>query len=187
MSRSTYSLLSEAEKGKITDERNAAVNHYQGIRIGWSKAVYQTEDGVFIMRDYFSKVFNVFGVRQADANQFLIDILKAIQLNENKLLGKQTYAAPSICAIGKSPLPHCESMSSSRSYWTMEFNFSKQAPYVKLLNIKDDEENNGITCFIKELIILAGFINSKQGLVDNMLFKTNSIKSDLNDKELFSH
>ena len=54
MSRSTYSLLSEAEKGKITDERNAAVNHYQGIRIGWSKAVYQTEDGVFIMRDYFS-------------------------------------------------------------------------------------------------------------------------------------
>ena len=185
MSRSTYSLLSEAEKGKITDERNAAVNHYQGIRIGWSKAVYQTEDGVFIMRDYFSKVFNLFGVKQADANQFLVDILKAIQLNENKLLGKQTYAVPAIRAIGKSPLPHCESMSSSRGYWSMEFNFSKQAPYVKLLNIKDDEENNGITCFIKELIILAGFINSKQRLVDDVLFKTNTIKSDLNDKELF--
>ena len=82
MNRSTYSMLSEAEKGKITDERNAAVDHYQGIRIGWSKAVYQTEDGVFIMRDYFSKVFNVFGVKQVDANQFLIDIMKAIQLNE---------------------------------------------------------------------------------------------------------
>ena len=103
----------------------------------------------------------------------------------NKLLGKQTYAAPAIHAIGKSMLPHSESISSTRTYWTLDFNFSKQAPYVKLLNIKDDEENNGITCFIKELIILAGFINSKQGLVDDVLFKTNSIKSDLNDKELF--
>ena len=46
-------MLSEAEKGKITDERNAAVGYYQGICIGWSKTVYQTEDGVFIIRDYF--------------------------------------------------------------------------------------------------------------------------------------
>ena len=53
MNRSTYSMLSEAEKGKITDERNEAVDHYQEIHIGWSKAVYQTEDGAFIMRDYF--------------------------------------------------------------------------------------------------------------------------------------
>ena len=51
--------------------------------------------------------------------------------------------------------------------------------------LKDGKQHNGITCFVKELIILAGFINSKQALVDDVLFKTNSIKCDLNDKELF--
>ena len=39
INRSKYSLLSEAEKVKITDERIAAVNCYRGIRMGWSKAV----------------------------------------------------------------------------------------------------------------------------------------------------
>ena len=62
INRSKYSLLSEAEKVKITDERIAAVNCYRGIRMGWSKAVYQNEDGVFIMHGFFSKDFNVFGV-----------------------------------------------------------------------------------------------------------------------------
>ena len=36
MNRLTYSLLSESEKGKITDGKNVAVNHDKGIRIEWN-------------------------------------------------------------------------------------------------------------------------------------------------------
>ena len=141
MSRSTnYTTLSQEQKGRITDERNKLVKVNQGISIGWSKAVYQIQAGhrSFIMRDLFAEVCNVFGVKEVDAKHFVVDVLKAIQLHQSKLLTKQTYATPSIRAIGNCKLPHLSS--STESYWTMEFNLTKDAPFVKLMNIKDNEE-----------------------------------------------
>ena len=184
MSHSTFSTLTKEAKGKITDDRNAVVKQYDGAAIGWCKAAYQNEDSVFIMRDHFAKVLNIFGVKPGDANHFLVDVLAKIQLHETQLLQKQTYAAPSIRTICKSPLPRIKSPRSA-SYWTMQFNFTKDAPYVRLINVKDGDEHNGITCFVKELLIFARFINSKQSLVNDLLFNTSTIRSGLNDKELF--
>ena len=75
MRNSTFSTLTQAEKGKITDNRNTVVRQYDGAAIGWCKAAYQNEDSVFIMRDHFAKVLNIFGVKPGDANHFLVDVL----------------------------------------------------------------------------------------------------------------
>ena len=184
MNRSTYASLSETEKGQITDERNAVVEKFKGVAIGWSKVAYQNENGDFVMRDYFANMLNVFGVKKEHADQFLVDILKDIQQNEIKLVKKQTYATTAIRAIGKCSLPHLKSSPIER-YWDLDFNCKKQSPYVKLVNIREGEEHNGVICFVKELLIFAKFINSKKCIVDDVLFKTSSIRSDLNDKELF--
>ena len=183
MNRSTYASLSETEKGQITDERNAVVEKFKGVAIGWSKVAYQNENGDF-MRDYFANMLNVFGVKKEHADQFLVDILKDIQQNEIKLVKKQTYATTAIRAIAKCSLPHLKSSPIER-YWDFDFNCKKQSPYVKLVNIREGEEHNGVICFVKELLIFAKFINSKKCIVDDVLFKTSSIRSDLNDKELF--
>ena len=124
-------------------------------------------------------------MKEVDAKHFVVDVLKAIQLHQSKLLTKQTYATPSIHAIGKCKLPHLSS--STESYWTMEFNLTKEAPFVKLMNIKDNEERNGINCFIKELLIFTQFVNSKVAIVDDELFITSSIRNNLSDIELFQH
>ena len=187
MSQSTnFNTLTEQQKGRITDERNKLVKLNEGIPIGWSKCVYQIPTGhhTFIMRDMFAEVCNVFGVKQVDAKQFVVDVLKAIQLHQNNLLTKQTYATPSIRAIGKCKLPHLSL--TTESYWTMVFILSKDSPFVKLMNIKDGEERNGINCFVKELLAFTQFINSKVKIVDDELFITNSIRNDLSDMDLFS-
>ena len=101
MNRSTQGSLSEAEKGQITDARNAVVEKFNGVGIGWSKVAYQNENGDFVMRDYFANMLNVFGVKKEHADQFLVYILKTIQQNEIKLVKKQTYATTAIRVIAK--------------------------------------------------------------------------------------
>ena len=186
MSRSnSFTTLTQEEKGRITDERNKLIAKNQGVGIGWSKGVYQNQDEhhAFIMRDMFAETCNVFGVKQADAKHFMVDVLKTIQLHGNKLLMKQTYAAASIRAISKCKLPHLPS--TTESYWTIECVHSKETPFVKLMNIKDGEERNGINCFIKELLMFARFINSKIFLVDDTVLQTNTVRNDLADTDLF--
>ena len=79
-----------------------------------------------------------------------------------------------------------QSLLESRScYWTIEVNVEKQTPFVKLMNIKDGKEHNGIYCFVKELLLFARFINSKMPSVDNSLFEMNPIKANITDSELF--
>ena len=70
MSQLTFSTLTKEAKEKITDDQNAVVKQYDGAAIGWCKAAYQNEDSVFIMRDHFAKVLNIFGVKPGDANHF---------------------------------------------------------------------------------------------------------------------
>ena len=184
MNRSTYGSPSEAEKGQITNTRNAVVEKFNGVGIGWSKVAYQNENGDFVMRDYFANMLNVFGVKKEHADQFLVDILKTIQQNEIKPVKKQTYATIAIRAIAKCSLPHLKSAPIER-HWDLEINCKKQSPYVMFVNIREGEEHNSVICFVKELLIFAKFINSKRCIVDDLLFKTSSIRGDLNDKELF--
>ena len=49
-------------------------------------------------------------------------------------------------------------------YWNLDFSCTKQSPYVKLVNIREGEEHNGVICFVKELLIFAKFINSNDAL-----------------------
>ena len=155
---------------------------FNRIGIGWSKVAYQNENGDFVMRDYFANMLNVFGVKKEHADQFLVYILKTIQQNEIKLVKKQTYATIAIRPIAKCSLSHLKSTPIERC-WDLDFNCKKQSPYVKLVNIREGEEHNGVICFVKGLLIFDNFINLKQCIVDDLLFKTSSIRSDLNNKE----
>ena len=186
MSRvNNFTALTEEQKGRITDERNKLVALHKGLSIGWSKCAYQIQDEhcAFIMRDIFAEVCNVFGVKQVDSKQFLVDVLKTLQLHQKKLLSMQTFATTSIRAISKCKLPRIPL--STESNWTIECVITKEPPFVRLMNIKDGEQRNGINCFIKELLIFAKFINSKILLVDDALFQTNTIRNDLADTDLF--
>ena len=186
MSRSnSFTTLTQEEKGRITDERNKLIREHQGVAIGWSKGVYQNqgEPYAFIMRDMFAETCNVFGVKQVDARHFVVDVLKTIQLHQSKLLMKQTYAAASIRAISKCKLPNLPW--TTENNWTIECVHSKETPFVKLMNIKDGEERNGVNCFIKELLMFARFINSKILLVDDTILQTSTIRNDLADSDLF--
>ena len=111
-----------------------------------------------------------------------MDVLKQIQSNVEILLSKKTYADTALRNIGAIQLPLLESRS---SYWTIEVNVKKQTPFIKLMNIKDGEEHNGIYCFVKELLLFARFVNSKIPTVDNSLFEIHSIKGNITDSELF--
>ena len=176
--------MTEQEKGKITDQRNALVKRNQGLAVGRYKAIYQVQDEykTCIIRDCQAEVYNVFGIKHDEASLFVTDVLKMIQSNAEKLLSKKTYADTALRNISAIQLPLLESRS---SYWTIEVNVEKQTPFVKLMNIKDGKEHNGIYCFVKELLLFARFINSKMPSVDNSLFEMNSIKANITDSELF--
>ena len=176
--------MTEQEKGKIVDRRNALIKLNEGLAIGRYKTIYQVKDehNTCIMRDCQAEVFNVFGIKQDDASLFVMDVLKQIQSNVEILLSKKTYADTALRKIGAIQLPLLESRP---SYWTIEVNVEKQTPFVKLMNIEDGKEHNGIYCFVKELLLFARFINSKMPTVDNSLFEINSIKANITDSELF--
>ena len=131
--------MTEQEKGKIADQRNASVKLNEGLNIGRYKAIYQVKDehNSCIMRDCQTEVF----IKQDDASFFVMDVLKQIQSNVEKLLSKKTYADTAPGNIGATQLPLLESR---LSYWTIEVNVDKQTPFIKLMNIKDGEEHNGI-------------------------------------------
>ena len=93
------------------------------------------------MRDCQAEVYNVFGIKQEDASLFVMDVLRQIQSNVVILLSKKTYADTALRNIGAIQLPLLESRS---SYWTIEVNVEKQAPFVKLMDIKDGKEYNRI-------------------------------------------
>ena len=176
--------MTEQEKGKITDRRNALVKLNQGLAVGRYKVIYQVQDEykTCIMRDCQAEVYNVFGIKLDDASLFVVDVLKQIQSNVGKLLSRKTYADTAIRNINAIQLPSPESRS---SYWTIEVNVEKQTPFVKLMNIKDGKEHNGVYCFVKELLLFAHFINLKMPSVDNSLFEMNPIKANITDSELF--
>ena len=176
--------MTEQEKGKIVDRRTALIKLNEGLAIGRYKTIYQLKDehNTCIMRDCQAEVFNVFGIKQDDASLFVMDVLKQIQSNVEKLLSRKTYADTALRNIAAIQLPLEESRP---SYWTIDVNVEKQTPFVKLMNIKDGKEHNGIFCFVKELLLFARFINSKMPTVDNSLFEINSIKANITDSELF--
>ena len=179
-----YTTMSEQEKGKIVDRRNTLAKLNEGFTIGRYKVIYQVKDehNTCIMRDCQAEVFNVFGIKQDDASLFVMDVLKQIQSNVEKLLSKKAYADTALRNIGATQLPLMESRP---SYWTIEVNVKKQTPFIKLMNIKDGEEQNGIYCWVKELLLFARFVNSKMPTVDNSLFEIHSIKANITDSELF--
>ena len=88
--------MTEQEKGKIVDRRNALIKLNEGLAIGRYKTIYQVKDehNTCIMRDCQAEVFNVFGIKQDDASLFVMDVLKQIQSNVEILLSKKTYADP---------------------------------------------------------------------------------------------
>ena len=65
------------------------------------QSVYQIQGGhrSVIMHDLFAEVCNIFGVKEVDAGHFVVVVVKAIHLHQNKLLTKQTYANIKICSI----------------------------------------------------------------------------------------
>ena len=75
--------MTEQEKGKIIDQRNALVKLNQGLAVGRYKAIYQVKDEykTCIMRDSQAEVYSVFGIKQDDASLFVADVLKIIQSN----------------------------------------------------------------------------------------------------------
>ena len=176
--------MTEQEKGKIVDRRTALIKLNEGLAIGRYKTIYQVKDehNTCIMRDCQAEVFNVFGIKQDDASLFVMDVLKQIQSNVEILLSKKTYADKALRNIGAIQLPLLESRP---IYWTIEVNVKKQTPFIKLMNIKDGEEQNGIYCWVKELLLFARFVNSKMPTVDNSLFEIHSIKANITDSELF--
>ena len=177
--------MTEQEKGKIADKRNALVKLNEGLAVGRYKVIYQVKDEykTYIMRDCQAEVFNVFGIKQDDASLFVMDVLKQIQSNVEKLLSRKTYADTALRNIAAIQLPLEESRP---SYWTIDVNVEKQTPFVKLMNIKDGKKHNGIYCFVKELLLFAEFINSKMPTVDNCLFAIyDSIRANITDSELF--
>ena len=89
------------------------------------------------MQDCQAEV-SVFGIKQDDESLFVIDFLKIIQSNVEKLLSRKTYADTTLRNIGAIQLPLLESRS---SYWTIEVNVEKQTPFVTLMNIKDWKEH----------------------------------------------
>ena len=86
--------MTEQEKGKIVDRRNALIKLNQGLVVGRYKAIYQVKDEykTCIMRDCQAEVYNIFGIKQDDASLFMVDVLKMIQSNVEKLLSGRTYA-----------------------------------------------------------------------------------------------
>ena len=112
MSRSTS--MTEQEKGKITDQRNALVKLNQGLAVGRYKVIYQVQDEykTYIMRDYQADLYSVFGIKQDDASLFVVDVLKIIQSNVEKLLSRKTYADTALRNINAFQLPLPESKSS---------------------------------------------------------------------------
>ena len=82
--------MSEQEKGKIVDQRNTLAKLNEGFTIGRYKVIYQVKDehNTCIMRDCQAEVFNVFGIKQDDASLFVMDVLKQVQSNVEKLLSK---------------------------------------------------------------------------------------------------
>ena len=88
-----YTSMTEQEKGKIVDRRNALIKLNEGLAIGRYKTIYQVKDehNTCIMRDCQAEVFNVFGIKQDDASLFVMDVLRQIQSNVEILLSKKTY------------------------------------------------------------------------------------------------
>ena len=87
------------------------------------------------MRECQAEVHNVFCIKQDGASLFVMDVLKIIQSNVEKLLSRKTYADTAPRKIGAIQLPLLESRS---SYWTIEVNV---------------EEHNGIYILVKELLL----------------------------------
>ena len=108
--------MTEQEKGKIADKRNALVKLNEGLAVGRYKVIYQVKDEykTCIMRDCQAEVYNVFGIQQDDASLFVVDVLKIIQSNVEKLLSRKTYAGTILRNISAIQLPLLESRS---SYW----------------------------------------------------------------------
>ena len=63
-------------------ERNQAVLLNTGLAIGQHKGAYQmsSKDGRFVFRNYYPTTFNLFGVKQEDGKQFVLDVLRGIQI-----------------------------------------------------------------------------------------------------------
>ena len=85
-----YTSLTEQEKRKIADQRNALIKLNNGLTVGRYKAIYQVKDehNSCIMRDCQTEVFNVFGSKQDNVSLFVMDVLKQIQSNMEKLLSR---------------------------------------------------------------------------------------------------
>ena len=113
-----YTSLTEQEKRKIADQRNALIKLNNGLTVGRYKAIYQVKDehNTFIKRDCQAEVYNVFGIKQDDASLFVMDVLRQIQSNVEKLLSRKTYADTALRIIGATQLSLLESRS---SYWTI--------------------------------------------------------------------
>ena len=117
-------------------ERNQAVLLNTGLAIGQHKGVYQmsSKDGRFVFRNYYPTTFNLFGVKQEDGKQFVLDVLRGIQIHHKKLLENETYATPAIHLISKTKLP--ESILKTMSdYRRIDFNLHNGQ--IKLINLRD--------------------------------------------------
>ena len=111
-------------------------------------------------------------------------------MRQKKLLKKEVYLSPAINIIGKTKLPEVMSNKGLTSYRKVEFepiasNGANHSNQIKLVNTREGVEQNGVYCFLKELLIFARFINLKYPIVDDMLFQTTTIRNDMTDEELF--
>ena len=181
---------SSGDFARIEGERNEAMKEKNGVAVGQCKGMYQLDNGGVVLRNYFPTNYNVFGVKEEDCKQFVVDILREIQMRQKKLLKKEVYLSPAINIIGKTKLPEVMSNKGLTSYRKVEFepiasNGANHSNQIKLVNTREGVEQNGVYCFLKELLIFARFINLKYPIVDDMLFQTTTIRNDMTDEELF--
>ena len=181
---------SSEDLARIEGERNVAMKEKNGLAVGQSKGMYQLGNGGMVLRNYFPTNYNLFGVKQEDGEQFVVDILREIQMRQKKLLKKEVYLSPAINIIGKTKLPELAPNKELTSYRKIEFepaapNGTNHSNQIKLVNVREGVEHNGVYCFLKELLIFARFINQKCPIVDDVLFQTTTIRSDMTDEELF--
>ena len=87
---------SSEDLARIEGERNVAMKEKNGLAVGQSKGMYQLDNGGMVLRNYFPTNYNVFGVKQEDCKQFVVDILRKIQMRQKKLLKKEVYLSPAI-------------------------------------------------------------------------------------------
>ena len=90
MAAQAAKMLSQEELEKIVVELNLAMQMNNGLAIGQQKGAYQmfSKDRRLDVRNYYPSTFILFGVKQEDAKQSIVDVLKGIQIHHKKLLKK---------------------------------------------------------------------------------------------------